>query len=266
MRNILTAARAGALAALFAVALTSGCKPASPDSGGYMEGLRSRLHGIGERLGIGGDKAADAPSRTAIKPTDTKLTALLNLAMLGKPVEHFERIAGAPVESERDGRRYEVEGCTITSVISGGRIVALRVELTDGCRVDLAPILMLEKPAVISGRETFARLLPLIGDMGSFKTHCLSMCGSAFDPNTAFVVEGSHASGFVDVEIGAEPGQAQDGANSAWEEHMRQRAGDDYLMETRFNCDSSYAPFARSAFAAVKAEYIQLGADEYRCE
>lgn len=72
---------------------------------------------------------------TSAQAADVK--EVFNGDLLGTNQRYFESIAGIPRESFGGQHSFKVQGCNITATIGGGKVSALRMELTDKCQADL---------------------------------------------------------------------------------------------------------------------------------
>lgn len=88
------------------------------------------------------------------------------------------------------------------------------------------------------------------------------MCGNAADPSVYAHWEGPHAVDFREVllEVVLVSDAAIDAADQ-WQSQMRKAEGDDYVMETRFNCDQKYAAIAQKAFEQVPVTAVTIGSE-----
>lgn len=181
--------------------------------------------------------------------------------MLGTNQRYFESVAGIPRESNGNDHHFKVQGCDITATIEGGKVSKLRLELTPKCQADLTQFVGTYAPA--PGKPlTVGAFTASSGGGLSFSADCLSMCGNAADPSVYAHWEGPHAVGFREVllEVVLVSDAALD-ASGQWESHMRKAEGDDYVMETRFNCDQKYASIAQKAFENVPVTAVTIGSE-----
>lgn len=179
--------------------------------------------------------------------------------MLGTNQRYFESIAGIPRESFGDEHKFKVQGCDITATVEGGKVSKLRMELTPKCQADLTQFVGTYAPA--PGKPlTVGAFIESSGGGLSYSASCLSMCGNAADPSVYAHWEGPHAVDFKEVLL--EVVLVSDAALNAadqWESQMRKAEGEDYVMETRFNCDQKYDAAAQKAFEKVQVNAVTIG-------
>jgi len=115
---------------------------------------------------------------------------------------------------------------------------------------------------------TFAQFEKAVGDV-QYHSPCIESCGNAFDSYVDAVIPGFHANGFNDVV--ARAAFVEDDAIKAsmsWAEQLTAAAGADYVMNTKFNCDTSHEAIPRPLFANVKVQKIIFGSgvDDSSCQ
>lgn len=180
---------------------------------------------------------------------------VFNGDMLGTNQRYFESVAGIPRESNGDQHLFRVQNCQITATISSGKVSALGMELAKGCEPDLSSFIGEYAP------KPGQALTP--GAFGSgvqYTADCLWMCGNAADPSAYASWEAPRAAGALEVllEIVLVGTAATDAADK-WTDQMKQAAGEDYLLDTKFNCDSRFNGVAGAAFKDVVATRVTIG-------
>lgn len=182
---------------------------------------------------------------------------VFNGDMLGTNQRYFESIAGVPRESFGNDHIFRVQNCQITATIGNGKVTALRMDLAKGCQPDLQSFIGEDAPKV--GQPitpgAFGRGLRYTAD-------CLSQCGNAADPSAYALWSAPRSSGAVEVllEMVLVDGKALDAADQ-WETQMKEAAGEDYVMNTKFNCETRFDKVAEAAFQDVPATAITIGYD-----
>tara|TARA_R110000851_G_scaffold315514_1_gene478030 strand:+ start:13598 stop:14182 length:585 start_codon:yes stop_codon:yes gene_type:complete len=186
--------------------------------------------------------------------------------MLGTTQRYFESVAGIPRESFGNIHTFDVEECQVQATINGEQVTAMRLELTPKCQAELSsfihdyapraptfPFGLFEEPL------TFGEFDKAAGAMRYF-ANCLSRCGNAYDPSVYAYWEGPRAADFMEVmlETVLVGDEAIDAAN-VWQEHMAQAMGEDYIMNTRFNCDGRFDSVANQAFKDVPVTAVSIG-------
>ncbi|MGC5700732.1 hypothetical protein J4P02_11100 [Pseudomonas sp. NFXW11] len=181
--------------------------------------------------------------------------------MLGTNQRYFESVAGIPRESNGDVHSFKVQGCDISATVQGGKVSTLRMELTPKCQADLTQFVGTFAPAPGKPLTVGAFAAASGGDL-SFSADCLSMCGNAADPSVYAHWEGPHAVGFREVQLEVMlVSDAAINAASQWESQMSKAEGEDYVIETRFNCDTKHSAVAQKAFANVPVTAVTIGTE-----
>ena len=183
-----------------------------------------------------------------------KLDKVFNGNMLDTNLRYFESIAGIPHKTFGDTHLFVVDGCNVEATAPDGKVASLSLELSDTCHVDLSSFL---------GSFTPESSKPLtFGDFSNLKftADCLQSCGNAYEPSVYALWEGPHAANFINVKLEAvqSAGDASDAAQQ-WEELMQQERGEDYVIDTKFNCDSDYDDVAAKLFEKVRVSKVTIG-------
>lgn len=191
-----------------------------------------------------------------------KLARLFTPEMVGSEVPYFETISG-PARTVSPGvgglthRDYKVDGCDVTVHARGTTVSALGLRLTRICTFD--PTKFFSQPVPSANQLTFGQFARIAG-ANRFSADCLSGCGNAFDPSVYLHWEGPRALGFMQFRLQAElvNGPALDASNR-WQEAMESREGDEYVLNTTFNCDGKYNTTAARFFHDVKLTHVFVG-------
>lgn len=184
---------------------------------------------------------------------------VFNGDMLDTNQRYFESIAGIPRQSSGDQHLFRISGCNITATIQNDSVTALRLELTPGCQADLTSFLG-ESFAPPAGQPlTVGSFQQAAGDL-SFYSDCLSLCGNAAEPSAYAHWEGPHAVNFREVMLEVVlAGDAALEASNRWQQQMIAAKGEDWVMETRFNCERDFDGQAQQSFANVEVNAISIG-------
>lgn len=184
---------------------------------------------------------------------------VFNGDMLGTNLRYFESIAGIARTSFGNQHTYRVEGCEITATVSGDAVSALRLELSPKCKADIVSFLGEAFSPPASQPLTFGSFQSAAGDL-SFYADCLTMCGNAYDPSVYAHWEGPHAVGYREVLLEAKQvgDQAVDAA-SRWAQDMSEAKGEDWVIDTKFNCERGFDTQAQQLFNAVEVTAITIG-------
>jgi hypothetical protein len=184
---------------------------------------------------------------------------VFNGDMLDTNQRYFESIAGVPRESYGNEHLFRVSGCNITATIQGNSVTALRMELTPNCPANLSSFIG-DSFAPPAGQPlTVGSFQKAAGDM-SFFADCLTMCGNASDPSLRAHWEGPHAVNFREVMLEvvlADDASMQ--ASNQWQAQMTAVKGEDFIIETRFNCERTFDTQAQQSFANVAVNAVTIG-------
>jgi hypothetical protein len=197
----------------------------------------------------------------AMAQAKANVAEVFNGDMLGTDLRYFESEAGIARESAGDQHTYKVEGCEITATAVGGKISALRMELSPKCQADLKTFIGDSFSPAASKPLTFGNFQETAGDI-SFYADCLTMCGNAADPSVYALWDGPHAANFRQVllEVVLVSDQALEASNQ-WQASMTKVKGEDFVTDTRFNCERTFDAPAQQSFQAVQVTAITIGSE-----
>lgn len=227
------------------------------------------------------DATAAAPAATAAAtaPADAKedlfigvtpaageapasITPIVRFQSIDATKEFLERTLGQSKYETPDSAQYELAGCNVNVGFADNKAVtSISIDLKPGCSFDASELARSDQPVIVNGPMAFARFEELFGS-ARYTSPCLTMCGNAFDPYVAAVVPGYSANGGVDVS--AQSLFIEDAAGeamNAWREQLKAKLGEDYVIETKFNCEDTHNDIPRAAFAQVPVETLQFGRD-----
>lgn len=194
----------------------------------------------------------------------SKLSQVFTSDMLGAQTAYLEHLVGPAMRvipiKKSEYRSYKVDGCNvearITSVAGGPPSVdALSLDLSPRCKIDL-------KDFHLEPLSTRGLTISKLADWKSlgFESSCISLCGNAADPTVDFIQKSSHATNWIGVvytiTIADEPALK---ATEDLSEVMQAREGEDYVIDTKFNCDAKYTDLALKLFANVPVNRITVG-------
>jgi hypothetical protein len=200
----------------------------------------------------------------ATAAAQSKLDEIFEFDMLGAQVAYLEHMIGPAKhiftlpKAGMQIRTYPVDGCKVEATTQGTEVLRYSLVLTPTCNFDLGKL--------VQGHATTKDLT-----VGRFadrydasylhvRSDCIYSCGNAADPRVDFIYEGSHADGWVSVVLTviiADVPALQ--AVEPWENLMRSKEGDNYVLETKFNCDHKYDSIAVRAFENVVVNKITVG-------
>ena len=197
----------------------------------------------------------------------SKLARIFVPDMLQADLAYLEQITGPAWETYKNGKiiykTYKVDGCEVTATISDDSVSTLGLaKLSSKCTFNLNKFLTnangkLPAPHVM----TFGQFDDFNGDDGQFWTDCLTMCGNAADPSVYLHWQGPHAENWIEVQL--EVVLVDDAAIEAsekWSEAMEKAEGEDWVLETKFNCSrTKYDKIAHKIFRDVRISAITIG-------
>lgn len=181
---------------------------------------------------------------------------VFNGDMLDTNQRYFESVAGIPRKSYDDVHEFRVQGCEIKATVSDGRIAKLRLEITPTCTADLTTFIGGYAPAP----EQPLTLGAL--DPATYYADCLTMCGNAYEPSMYAHWHGPRAVDHLEVllETRISSDKAID-ASFIWQKHMEKAMGEDWVLETRFNCDKRFNDVAEKVLRDVPVTAVKIGRD-----
>lgn len=184
---------------------------------------------------------------------------VFNGDMLGTNQRYFESVAGIPRTSDGNAHSFRVQGCDITATIDNARVSALRMELSDRCSADLSSFIGDGAPAATPAL-TFGAFEHYAGSSLRYLADCLTLCGNAADPIVYAYWEGPRSSGFMEVLLETVlAGDDSLDASTLWQEHMLKATNQDYILDTKFNCEPRFDSIAANAFKNVPVRSITIG-------
>lgn len=184
---------------------------------------------------------------------------VFNGEMLGTNQRYFESVAGIPRQSFGNDHTFKVQGCTIIATIESDSVTKLKLDIGRTCQADLTTFIDSFAPA--PGKPlTFGSFDAASGGGLVYSADCLSLCGNAYDPSVYAHWEGPRALGFMEVllEVKLTSDQAINAADQ-WQAHMVKAKGEDFVSETRFNCDPQFSAQANAAFEKVQVTSVTVG-------
>lgn len=179
--------------------------------------------------------------------------------MLGTNQRYFESIAGIPRESLGNDHKFKVQGCNVTATIEGGNVTRLKLETGPKCPADLTKFVDSFAPA--PGKPlTIGAFDESSGGGFVYSADCLTMCGNAYAPSVYALWDGPHATNYLQVllEVSLTSDEAI-AASNAWKDQIVKAKGEDFVIDTRFNCDPQFTASATKAFASVPVTAVTIG-------
>lgn len=225
------------------------------------------LAAVGAGWAIGQRRGQDAPPKavqTVLADAQvSRLQRVFQRDMLEAQVTYLENIIGPARNVDGEVRTYVVDGCLIQVRTAGGAVASFGIpHLSPTCTVSLRQFGLDADRADLT---TFGQLAGQ-GDT-TWSADCIRGCGNAFDPSVYARIETAHANAYLMFRAGVVlvDGAAIDAA-LAWADEMTKAKGEDYVIETRFNCDRAAGEAAARFFKDVRISSIEIGSfDEPKC-
>ncbi len=191
-----------------------------------------------------------------------KLDRIFVPDMLSADRAYLEQVTGLAWKSYKDTKTYKVDGCLVTATYDEGSVRSLRLELSPKCTFDLNKFLKKNNPYNHYAKypplyqTTFGQLESLTAD-SQFMTDCLRECGNIADPSVYEYFGFSHVDNFLDIMVEVTP---ETDASFKWEKAMKKAEGEDWVLETKFNCQlTKYDAIAHSTFKKIRITAITVG-------
>ncbi len=195
-------------------------------------------------------QGSPAPAVQAIVTPDT----------IGAEVKWLEAQIGPAFRVEGPRRTYRLNGCAFAVQDVGGKIEGFELPVSEACAFDLAAFMPNAEGLPKLADLTFASFDRAVASQVTYQADCLKLCGNAFDPSVYAAWQGGRADNMMSVTLGKRlVDDVSIDASMAWEKAM-EAEGDDYLIDTKFNCDGKYNDAARTTLAPVKPDTIFLAA------
>lgn len=220
-----------------------------------------------------GDNAADradvaaAPAAAASAPVATPASAaggaLLIDQMMGVQIAYLESKLG-PARTVQDRERtYEIGGCTVRISAESGEVVGYAVPMTQACSTQaLATLKTYDLPQKIT--LTMGEFAAARGN-ADFKADCLTMCGNAADPWVYLESAGPRVSPGIRASA-VMVSDATIDASFRIRDAIKAARGEDYVIDTGFNCSSEFDQMAVRELEKVRIDEVEVGYIPYgRC-
>lgn len=184
---------------------------------------------------------------------------VFNGDMLGTNQRYFESIAGIARTSDGDTHTFRVQGCDIAVSMIEAKVSSLHMQLSPTCSADLTTFLGNDAPAA-TPNLTFGTFAQFTHSSLRYQANCLTMCGNAEDPSVYAYWEGPRSLGFIEVILETVlAGDPALDASNVWQEKMVNATNQDYILDTKFNCESRFDNIAAEAFKNVPVTAITIG-------
>jgi hypothetical protein len=234
--------------------------------GGYPDArtLLQTLPPPSPPVGVQQQTPLPALSQAAPAQPTSKLRRIFQSDMLDAQVTYLENITGPAMHVSQLGdgvqlREYRVDGCSVTAYANGSAVVGYSLKLGQKCNINLSDFLGNQYPT--TDRLTVGKFgNGAFGANFRAQSDCIYMCGNAADPTVYFVWEGPHAANFLTIVLAVtivdEPAIV---AADRWKQAMADKEGEQWILDTKFNCTTKYDDLATKEFSAVQVSQLTVG-------
>lgn len=201
-----------------------------------------------------GPAAVSAPTAVA-----GGMAAVLDTANIGRRLDIFERVAGAPIDAGKDSASYKVEDCTVHVTTEEGVISWIEFQVGyDDCTADIEPVLGQSLIVGKSNPLTFAKLDEILEQNTHYTFPCPGIdCGNHFEPYVMLVKPAAHVTGFIAVQATSSMADQFD-AYFEWKKQVQEAAGDEGY-DLNLECDRRFDELSRRLLATAPIESIGFG-------
>ena len=196
--------------------------------------------------------------------SDNKLSRIFRPEMLNAQIAYLETITGPALHVgdsfnsvvERD---YRVDGCRLKAYTKGKMAIGYSLDLSSNCSFDLGAFLG-NGYSWTDGLTIGKFVDGAYGEDMRAQSSCINSCGNSVDESVDFTFEGPHSANYLSIvfTVVLVTNQSID-AEQRWETLMRKKEGDDYVLNTRFNCSKKFDGMAIRAFYKVPVTQITMG-------
>lgn len=219
---------------------------------------------IGALAGLAACGQADKAPAKAERPAETPAPAAASAAsgaptidqMMGVQVAYLESKLGPARTVQDKERTYEIGGCTVRVSADGGEVVGYAVPMTPACSTQaLAALKDYDLPQKID--LTMGEFAAARGNV-DFKADCLTLCGNAADPWVYLESPGPRA--FPGIRASAVMvSDATIDASFRIRDAIKAAKGEDYVIDTTFNCSADFDQLAIRELKTVRIDEIEVG-------
>lgn len=209
----------------------------------------------------GSKDEAPKPDTEATDPiTDTAAQTpqggVLMDSMMGVQVAYLESKLGPARTVSGNERTYEIGACQVRVNADGNEVRGYTVPVTQACST--------QAMAALKAFDLPQKLNLTMGEFASsrentrFKADCLTLCGNAADPWVYLESDGLRS--MPGIRAGAVlVGDATIDASFRIRDAIKAKMGDDYVIDTGFNCTSEFDALARRELRDVRVDEIEVG-------
>jgi len=219
---------------------------------------------IGALAGLAACGQADKAPAKVEGPAETPAPAAAPAAdgapmiaqMMGVQVAYLESKLGPARTVQDKDRTYEIGGCTIRIRAEGGEVVGYAVPMTTACTTQAQAALkdydLPQKIDLTMGEFAAAR------GNADFKADCLTLCGNAANPWLYLESAGPRVSPGIRASAVMVSDPTIDAAFRI-RDAIKAAKGEDYVIDTTFNCSAEFDQMAVRELKTVRIDEIEVG-------
>jgi len=219
---------------------------------------------IGALAGLAACGQADKAPAKAEGPAETPAPAAASAdsgapmiaRTMGVQVAYLESKLGPARTVQDKDRTYEIGGCTVRIRAEGGEVVGYAVPMTPACSAQALAVLkdydLPQKMDLTMGEFAAAR-----GNV-DFKADCLTLCGNAANPWLYLESAGPRVSPGVRASAVMVSDPTIDAAFRI-RDAIKAAKGEDYVIDTTFNCSAEFDQMAVRELKTVRIDEIEVG-------
>lgn len=176
--------------------------------------------------------------------------------MMGVQVAYLESKLGPARTVQDKERTYEIGGCTVRVQAEGGEVVGYAVPMTQACSTQaLAALKDYDLPQKVN--LTMGDFAAARGN-ADFKADCLTLCGNAADPWVHLESAGPRVSPGIRASA-VMVSDATIDASFRIRDAIKAAKGEDYVIDTGFNCTAEFDQMAVRELKNVRIDEIEVG-------
>ena len=177
-------------------------------------------------------------------------------AMMGVQVAYLESKLGPARNVSGDERTYEIGACRVRVHTDDNAVSGYIVPMTQACSAQAMAALkafdLPQKLTLTMGEFAASR------DNTDFKADCLTLCGNAADPWVYLESQGLRAMPGIRAGAVMVSGPTID-ASFRIRDAIKAKKGEDYVVDTGFNCTVEFNVLAQRELKDVRIDEIEVG-------
>lgn len=196
------------------------------------------------------------------KKEPTKIDQIFTPEVLSSNLSYFESITGPAMDNFGDTRDYKVGECKLSATVQKNKVVSVELNLSPKCTFDMHKVAPSFPEGTYAHKLTFGDFDKYTQGDGRYVSGCIHLCGASYTPSVYQYWSGARPDNFIEILVGAEQTYETPAyqATEKWKEMMINKEGEDYVMNTKFNC-GKYNREAHELFKKVSLNTIRVGSD-----